>query len=307
MISTPNQQEDNALNQILSQRININWEVTLYIVIFLLAVFTRFYVLGDRVMSHDESLHTRFSYNLYADGNFQHTPLMHGPVLFHATAFSYYLFGDNDFASRIYTAVLGVMMVMFPILFRKWLGKYGAILASVMLLISPLVLYYNRYIRHDTPSILFGMTMAYCILMYINGSPRFRRRAYWLYIFAAAMVLNLGSKETAFIYIAIFGIFLFLYWMVRLAQHQFDWKGKPVFYSVMLGILVGGVMTLGMYIIVDIVPAMIVPGRGTPWGELTDVQRSSWLTWTILTVFAGFVIVVSTALCAFRNRLNRLP
>jgi len=307
MISTPNQQEDNALSQILSQRITINWEVILYIVIFLLAVFTRFHILGDRVMSHDESLHTRFSYNLYADGNFQHTPLMHGPVLFHTTAFSYYLFGDNDFASRIYTAVLGVMMVMFPILFRKWLGKYGALLASVMLLISPLVLYYNRYIRHDTPSILFGMIMAYCILMYINGSPRFRRRAYWLYIFAAAMILNLGSKETAFIYIAIFGIFLFLYWLVRLAQHQFDWRGKPVFYSVMIGILVGGVMTLGMYIVVDIVPAMIIPGRGTPWGELSDIQRSSWLTWMFLTVFSGLFIVISTAFYAFRDRLNRIP
>jgi len=307
MISTPNQQEDNALNQILSQRININWEVIVYIVIFLLAVFTRFYVLGDRVMSHDESLHTRFSYNLYADGNFQHTPLMHGPVLFHTTAFSYYLFGDNDFASRIYTALLGVMMVMFPILFRKWLGKYGAILASTMFLISPLILYYNRYIRHDTPSILFAMIMAYAILMYINGSPRFRRRAYWLYIIAGAMVLNLGSKETAFIYIAIFGIFLFLYWVARLLQHQFDWRGKPLFYSVMVGVLVGGVMTLGMYIIVDIVPAMILPGRGTPWGELSDVQQSSWLTWMFLTIFSGFFIVISTALFAFRKQLHRLP
>lgn len=307
MITTPNQNEDNALNQILSQRININWEIIAYLVIFLLAMFTRFYILGDRVMSHDESLHTRFSYNLFADGNFQHTPLMHGPVLFHTTAFSYYLFGDNDFASRIYTSLLGVMMVMFPILFRKWLGKYGSVLASTMLLISPLILYYNRYIRHDTPSILYGMIMAYCILMYINGSPRFRRRAYWLYIFAAAMVLNLGSKETAFIYIAIFGIFLFLYWLVRLAQHQFDWRGKPVFYSVLLGILVGGVMTLGMYIIVDIVPAMIIPGRGTPWGELSGVQQSSWLTWVFLVLFSGFFITVSTALYAFRKRLQRVP
>jgi len=307
MMTTPNHQEDNALSQILSQRININWEVIVYIVIFLFAVFTRFYILGDRVMSHDESLHTRFSYNLYADGNFQHTPLMHGPVLFHTTALSYYLFGDNDFTSRIYTSLLGVMMVMFPLLFRRWLGRWGAILASMMLLISPIILYYNRYIRHDTPSILFGMIMAYCILMYINGPARFRRRAYWLHIFAAAMVLNLGSKETAFIYIAIFGSFLGIYWLVRLAQHRFNWRGKPVFYSVILGILLGGVMTLGMYIIVDIVPAMIVPGRGTPWGELTDIQRSSWLTWTLLVIFSGIFVTISTALWIFRHRLNRLP
>ena len=307
MITSRNQPEENALSQVLSQRITINWEVAVYILIFLLAIFTRFYILEERVMSHDESLHTRYSYNLFADGSFQHTPLMHGPVLFHATAFSYFLFGDSDFSSRIYTALLGVLMVMFPLLFRRWLGKWGAMLAAMMLLISPLILYYNRYIRHDTPSIFYGMVMAYCILMYINGSPRFRRRAGWLYIFAAAMVLNLGSKETAFIYIAIFGSFLCIYWLVRLAQHQFNWRGKPLFYSIMLGILLGGLITLGMYIIVDIIPAEIIPGRGTPWGDLSDLQRSSWISWMALTVCSGMFVLASTALYAFRDRWRRIP
>ena len=307
MITSPNQQEENALSQILSQRIVINREFALYAVIFLLAVFTRFYILETRVMSHDESLHTRFSYNLYAEGSFQHTPLMHGPVLFHATAFSYFIFGDSDFSSRIYPALLGVLMVMFPLLFRKWLGRWGAMLASMMLLISPLILYYNRYIRHDTPSIFYGMVMAYCILMYINGSPRFRRRACWLYIFAAAMVLNLGSKETAFIYIAIFGSFLCIYFLVRLIQHRFSRPGKPIFYSIMLGILLGGMMTLGMYIIVDIIPAEIIPGRGTAWGDLSDLQRSSWMSWMLLTVFSSLFVLASTALYAFRGRWKRIP
>ena len=307
MITSPNQQEENALSQILSQRIAINREFVLYAVIFLLAVFTRFYILDARVMSHDESLHTRFSYNLYADGSFQHTPLMHGPVLFHATAFSYFIFGDSDFSSRIYPALLGVLMVMFPLLFRKWLGKWGAMLASMMLLISPLILYYNRYIRHDTPSIFYGMVMAYCILMYINGSPRFRRRACWLYLFAAAMVLNLGSKETAFIYIAIFGSFLCIYWLVRLIQHRSSRPGKPILYSIMLGILLGGMMTLGMYIIVDIIPVEIIPGRGTPWGDLSDLQRSSWMSWMLLTVFSSLFVLASTALYAFRGRWRRIP
>ena len=307
MLTTPNRQNENALYQMLSTRVPLNWEVAAYLVILLLALFTRFYILDQRVMSHDESLHTRFAYNLYNEGNFAHTPLMHGPVLFHATALAYFLFGDSDFSGRIYTAVLGVLMVMFPMLLRPWLGRWGAALASLMFLISPLLLYYNRYIRHDTPSIFFGLIMAYCILQYINGSPRFRRRAYWLYIFAAAMILNLGSKETAFIYIAIFGSFLCIYFLVRLAQHIYDLEGKPLFYMLVLGILVGGVMTLGMYIIVDIVPAQIIPGRGEPWGELSDLQRSSWAKWMLLTVFAALFAPISTALYAFRGGWKRLP
>lgn len=307
MITTPNRQNENVVYQLLAMRLQVNWEVAAYLFIFVLALFTRFYMLDQRVMSHDESLHTRFSYNLYNEGHFSHTPLMHGPVLFHATALAYFLFGDSDFTGRLYPAALGVLMVMFPLLFRRWLGRWGALLASLMMLMSPLLLYYHRYIRHDTPSILFGLIMAYCILQYLNGSPRFRRRAYWLYIFAAAMMLNLGSKETAFIYIAIFGSFLLIYFLTRLAQHVYDLEGKPLFYMLILGILTGGVLTLGMYIIVDIVPAQIIPGRGTPWGDLSDLQRSSWLKWMLLAVFAALLAPCGAALYAFRGQWQRLP
>ena len=307
MITSPNQPEDNVLSRALSQKIAVNWEFSIYLVILLLAVFSRFHMLDSRVMSHDESLHTRFSYNLYNEGNFQHTPLMHGPVLFHATALSFYLFGDSDFSGRIYTALLGVFMVMFPILWRKWLGRWGAILASTMLLISPLILFYNRYIRHDTPSIFFGMIMAYCVLMYLDGGPRFRRRAIWLYLFAAAMILNLGSKETAFIYIAIFASFLLIFFLVRLAQQRLKLRGKFLFQSIVLGILLGGLITLGMYIVVDIIPAEIIPGRGTPFQNLSDLQRSSWLSWMSLSILSGAFVLLSTALYAFRDKLGRLP
>ena len=124
MITTPNQIEDNVLSLLLSLRLEANWYLAAWILIFLLALFSRFHMLGERVMSHDESLHTRYSYNLYNDGNFTHTPLMHGPVLFHATALSFYLFGDSDFSGRLYTATLGVLLVMFPLLWRRWLGRW---------------------------------------------------------------------------------------------------------------------------------------------------------------------------------------
>ena len=259
-------------------------------------------------MSHDESLHTRYSYNLYNEGDFTHTPLMHGPALFHATALSFYLFGDNDFTGRIYTAALGVLMVMFPLLWRRWLGRWGALLASVTIFgLAPAPLLYHRYIRHDTPSIFFGMAMAHCILQYLDGADRQRGRGRWLYLFAAAMILNLASKETAFIYLGIFGSFLAIFFLARLAQDRYSLGGKPLFQQVMLGILLGGMMTLGMYIVVDIIPAEIIPGRGTPWSDLSDLQRSSFNGWMALVILSGAFVLVSTALYAFRDRWQRNP
>jgi hypothetical protein len=126
-----------ALTRLLAHAYTLNWEAITYVAIFAAAVFTRLFMLGERAMSHDESLHTRYSYNLATDGNFQHTPLMHGPILFHFTAMFYFLFGANDFTSRLYAAILGIAIVMMPLLFRRWLGKWGALLSSFMLLISP--------------------------------------------------------------------------------------------------------------------------------------------------------------------------
>lgn len=244
--------ENNQEAGLLSRSLVLNWELIAYVVIFVLAVFTRFYMLGDRTMSHDESLHTVFSNDLFANGNYKHNPMMHGPILFHATALSYALFGVDDATSRIYPAVLGVLIVMFPLLLRRWLGRTGAILAATMLLISPLMLYYSRYIRHDMPSILSGMLMFWAAMMYISGPRQVQRKPYWLYILAAAMLWNLGSKETAFIYVALFGLFLTIYWLVRMAQHFFGFGAKMLFYTLNISILLAGVMSLALIIVITI-------------------------------------------------------
>ncbi|NJL93108.1 MAG: TIGR03663 family protein [Anaerolineae bacterium] len=202
---------------LLSRTITLNWEVVAYTVILILAIATRFYDLGTRVMSHDESLHTYYSWLLYDRGEFDHTPLMHGPLLFHATAFFYYLFGDNDFSARIYTSLLGVGIVLSPLLFRQWLGRYGAVIAAIGLLISPMLLYYNRYIRHDTPNIFYMLVMVWAFMQYVNHAHK-PRQVGWLVLASAAMLLMLASKEVAFMYIAIFGSFLTFYWIMRLIQ-----------------------------------------------------------------------------------------
>lgn len=290
------------LDRQLSRAVPITWELVIYLMIFILAVFTRFYQLGDRVMSHDESLHTRYSYNLSSEGNFQHTPMMHGPILFHMTALSYTLFGDNDFTSRIYTSVLGVFMVMSPLLFRRWLGRWGTILACVMILISPLLLYYNRYIRHDTPSMSYALLMLWGIMMYLSGPENQKRRAHWLYVIAASMILNLGSKETAFIYIAIFGVFLALYWFVRLGQAYWRIPGKPVFQFVVMGTLFGGVLAIGMYIILDVIKFDLISGPdGVLFAQLSNSDQITYLIWTAAAVIVVLAIILGPLLWAYQN------
>ena len=188
-------QKKSGLNTPLLGLLNINWEITLYLVFLIIALVTRFYDLGTRVMSHDESLHTVYSWNLYAGKGYQHDPLMHGPFLFHINALMYFLFGDSDFTARISTALFGVVLVILPYWFRPWLGRIGALSASTMLLISPGLLYYSRYIRHDI------FISVWTVLMYLAFFQYMRyRRSVWLYVGAAATALMLSTKEVAFIH-----------------------------------------------------------------------------------------------------------
>ncbi|MDZ4767979.1 MAG: TIGR03663 family protein [Chloroflexota bacterium] len=309
-----------ALSRLMTSEVRLNWYTIAIILIFALAVFSRFAGLGDRVMSHDESLHTYYSWRLYDAGDFQHTPLMHGPILFHATAFFYFIFGDNDFTARIYTALLGVMMVLMPLLFRRWIGRYGALLAAVMILVSPLLLYYHRYIREDTPAIVSALLMIWAMFMYLDGGDRVRRKARWLYLFAGAMLWNFGTKETSFMYIAIFGAFFTVYWLARVLQYL---RKRPVriglnmtYVGITLGVVVSlfmiTVFSIALYNMPSLEERLTYLGQGVSGllGGTVDPTFNAYdfnvfVTWTLLVIVVLLLIVFATAIYATTRRRGR--
>lgn len=213
--TTPEEKQD-WLSRPLLATAAIDWEKAIYIAFITLAILSRFIDLGSRVMSHDESLHTQFSYQFYDGQGFQHTPLMHGPFLFHATAVSYWLFGDNDFTSRIPVALLGVILVAMPYFLRRWLGREGALITSFIFLISPYLTYYARYIRHDMPVIVWAMITFLAIIYYLH-----QKKDKYLWWLAAGMALMFATKEVAFIYVAIFGSFLIVRLLAKMIAS--DW------------------------------------------------------------------------------------
>ncbi|MCY4008528.1 MAG: TIGR03663 family protein [Anaerolineaceae bacterium] len=223
----------------LSRDLRVNWEVACYALIFLAAVFTRLYILDARVMSHDESLHTYFSYVFQQEGNFEHTPLMHGPLLFEVNALLYAVLGANDFTARIYPAVLGILLVLSPLLFRRWLGRETALIASILLLISPITLYYNRYIRHDTPVLFYSVILLWSILRYLEEQEPRQKRNRYLYVTAISLLLCFASKENTFIYIGIFASYLFLYGCFRVIQKSWNIPLRRTFQLLILAILLG--------------------------------------------------------------------
>jgi len=124
-----------------------NFFITL---ILILAILSRFFMLGARVMSHDEVNHVVPSYDLFTGSGYRHDPMTHGPFQFHVVSLSYFLFGDSDVSARTPAALFSIATVAFVLFgFRKYLGRVGTLIAGFLFTISPYLLFYGRYTRNE--------------------------------------------------------------------------------------------------------------------------------------------------------------
>ncbi len=181
----------------------INWDVVILVAILLIAAVTRFSYLEYGAWSHDEAIHTSWSNDLYSGKGYIHNPIYHGPLLYHATAFTFFLLGDNDFSARVMPVLFGLVLIAAPFLFREWLGKRGWVVTSLMFLISPVIAHYSRVQRHDIYVEVCVVLIALAIMKYLTT-----RHANWLYFGAAMLALSFTAMETTFIFMALFGYFL---------------------------------------------------------------------------------------------------
>lgn len=190
--------------------VRVNWETVAWALLFIVGGIARFYHLGVRAMSHDESLHSLYSYYLYNAGNYEHNPMMHGPFLFHVNALVYFLFGDNDTTARLAPALAGLGVMAMAYLYRRYIGRMGALLAGVMVTISPSLLFHSRYIRDEIYISLFTMVWVYGAMRYLDGRDTLSaaaRRHRWLAVMVLGMALGFITMENSFIHGALLGIF----------------------------------------------------------------------------------------------------
>lgn len=275
------------LDRPLLAQITINWELICWLAIILIAIGTRFWDLGSRAQHHDESMHAFYSWELYRGKGFVHNPLLHGPVLFHATALIYFLFGASDYTSRVAPALFGVGFVLAPLFLRKWLGRYGALAAAAMFAISPGFLYYSRFIREDIFSAGFEMLAFIALIKYLDG-----RRQFHLCLLAAALSLLFSTKEISYITTFIFGTFLVL---ILAWEWLRDRKFPPDLASFDLVILIGSLCG-PLYF-----PALIIKLLGR-WDALDYTNYGQQDLLVILLVAAVF-----SALGLAWNRRRWLP
>jgi len=191
----------------------LSYEQLAWGVVLVAAILTRFWDLGSRAMHHDESLHAWFSYNYAIGKGYAHDPLLHGPFLYHLGALIDVLFGATEATARYGPALFGVILVMLPFLLRPVIGRWGALICALMLLVNPGVLYYSRLIRQDIYMMVFVLTFIIAIARYVYApAPR------WVFLGAVDLALMHTTHEVTYIVALLFGAFFFIIITIRAAK-----------------------------------------------------------------------------------------
>ena len=142
---------------------NLTLEHCLYALLIAITIFTRLYIAGIRPLHHDESIHAVFSHKIVTEGpeSYKYDPVYHGPVMYFWTALVFRIFGDSDFTSRLSPNLFGIFLAASCWLFRRYLGRWGALALLFLLTFSPSWSYFTRFLRHDIYVALFNVGFVY--------------------------------------------------------------------------------------------------------------------------------------------------
>ncbi|HOV68419.1 MAG TPA: TIGR03663 family protein, partial [Methanoregulaceae archaeon] len=162
-----------------------------FLLLILATAFTRFYRLNLKLFHHDEAIHAWFSYELLTKGTYTYDPMYHGPILYYITAGMFRLFGDSDLVGRLVPALLGVLIVVLVYFIYRigYLDQRQSLVAGLLIMISPDLVYFSRFLRHDIFMLFFTLLLVVALLYYLE-----RRQLRFAALAAVAAGLALSCK-----------------------------------------------------------------------------------------------------------------
>jgi uncharacterized protein (TIGR03663 family) len=181
---------------------------TTFILIFLIGLTVRIIVPELKLLHHDEAIHAWFAYELITKGTYLYDPMYHGPLLYYLVGAAFTLFKDSDLIARILPALFGTAIIpLFWVLHRNgWLTRSHALYAALFFAVSPCMVYFSRFLRHDIFQLFFTVLLLVSLLLYFE-----KGRLNYAILAAVSAACGLCLKEDMpFTLLIFFSFFLFM-------------------------------------------------------------------------------------------------
>nr|WP_321349684.1 flippase activity-associated protein Agl23 [uncultured Methanoregula sp.] len=193
----------------------------IFFLILITAIIIRFWQLDLKLLHHDEAIHSWFSYELLTKGTWMYDPSYHGPFLYYVTAGMFSVFGDSDFTARLLPALFGVLLIplVYCIYRLGYINKTQTLVAALFIALSPDLVFFSRFLRHDIFMLFFTLMLLVALLYYFE-----RGHTRYIIIAAIAAAGSLACKEEMPVILLIFAtFFIYAIWKGRLVLPS-HWK-----------------------------------------------------------------------------------
>jgi len=261
--------------------------------------------LGDRAYHHDEAIHAHSAFNLAENGTYRYDPTYHGPLLYYLVAGTFLSpLGDSDFTARLPVALAGVLLIAIAFALRRPLGNRAAWWTGLLATLSPITLYYGRFLRMDVLEMLLASAAAVAAWRAARGSD-----AAWAW-FGLFVGLAFATKENAYVT----GVLVVVVWGVLAATYGLR-RSLPGTLQWLWGHRWGIVMSVAVSVVV-VVPLFTVgfnfpqdwlfPKKaiGYWWGQ-HNMQRVAGPPWFHLPRLAAYEFLPIIAGLAWAIRRGR--
>lgn len=216
-----------------------------FLLILVIAVFLRFWELDLKLLHHDEAIHAWFSFDLVTKGTWIYDPSYHGPILYYLTAGMFRIFGPSDLTARLLPSLFGLLIIVliYYIYRLGYLTKLQTLFVALFIAISPNMVYFSRFLRHDIFMLFFTLLLVVAFLYYLE-----RQQTRFAVIAAVAAAGALSCKEEMPVIILIFAAFLvYEVWKKRLVLPA-EWKQDFVLFVLIVAAIMSVLYSaLGMH------------------------------------------------------------
>lgn len=161
-----------------------------------------------RPMHTDEAVQAFILRDIWQEGKYVYDPVdLHGPVLVLSAFPLVWLSGTVEFAEltestlRRTAALWGISLVALTLIASRWIGWQAALLSSLFVALSPMLVFYARYFIMETPLVVCLLLFGFCVARYFET-----KKVGWIIIGGTLAGIMHATKETFVLSLAAMGI-----------------------------------------------------------------------------------------------------
>lgn len=218
------------------------------LILSLIAFYLIFFNLGvNKLIPYDEAIYAKVAKNMFESGDLFTLRWFEGsfwfekpPLYFIVTSFFYSIFGVTEFSSRLFTAIAGLLLLLFTYKLSKLVfdDTKAAFFSVLALLTNVSFLYYSRAAMLDVIFTLFIVASTYFFI-------KFEKFGFKKDLIFTGIMIGLAVMTKNIIGLLPLGFFG-IYYLVKILQNKENFKEIIVssFFNMILIILVSLVVSV---------------------------------------------------------------